>query len=285
MSVNIVNKTTGDLTRVAGNATDKVGNLSALKTTDKSSAVAAINELVEQKIGIYNNPGFHNSIYRGENLGTEVTQDQWDAISAGTFDDLFIGDYWTINGTVYRIAAFDYWLHSGDTECTTHHVVIVPDSSLYNAQMNTSNITTGGYISSAMYTANLTQAKTSIKGDFNATHILSHREYLTNAVTSGRASAGAWVDSDIELMNESMVYGKHFEPVSDGSNVPCAYTVDTSQLPLFALEHSRICNRAHWWLRDVVSATHFAQVTFDGLCLFTDASIALGVRPAFGICK
>ena len=39
MSVNIVNKTTGDLTRVAGISTDKVGNLNALTTTDKTSIV------------------------------------------------------------------------------------------------------------------------------------------------------------------------------------------------------------------------------------------------------
>ena len=45
MSVNIVNKTTGDLTRVAGNATDKVGNLDTLTTTDKSSIVGGVNEV------------------------------------------------------------------------------------------------------------------------------------------------------------------------------------------------------------------------------------------------
>jgi hypothetical protein len=45
MSVNIVNQTTGDLTQVAGNATDKVGNLSAATTTDKSSVVAMVNEI------------------------------------------------------------------------------------------------------------------------------------------------------------------------------------------------------------------------------------------------
>ena len=54
MSVNIVNKTTGDLTRVAGNATDKVGNLDALTTTDKSSCVGAINELFYRGGGIGN---------------------------------------------------------------------------------------------------------------------------------------------------------------------------------------------------------------------------------------
>lgn len=45
MSMNLVDKTTGDLTPVAGNATDKVGNLSAATTTDKSSVVGAINEV------------------------------------------------------------------------------------------------------------------------------------------------------------------------------------------------------------------------------------------------
>lgn len=45
MSMNLVNKTTGDLTPIAGNATDKVGDLSALTTTDKSSVVGAINEV------------------------------------------------------------------------------------------------------------------------------------------------------------------------------------------------------------------------------------------------
>ena len=39
------------------------------------------------------NAGFHNSIYRGKNLGTSVSSAQYAEISAGTFKDLFIGDY------------------------------------------------------------------------------------------------------------------------------------------------------------------------------------------------
>ena len=260
-----------------------VGTLADLETETKTSLVAAINELVEKGVGNYGNAGFHNSIYRGESLGTEVTTEQYEAISAGTFDDMFIGDYWTINGTVYRIAAFDYWLHCGDTECTTHHVVVVPDVNMYTAQMNASNVTTGGYIGSAMYTANLAPAKTTINADFGAAHILTHREYLVNTVASGRPSAGSWYDSDIELMNEHMVYGKHFEPTSDGTNVPAIYTIDNAQLPLFALDHSKICNRAGWWLRDVVSAASFADVYNTGHCASYGASGAYGVRPAFGI--
>ena len=77
--------------------------------------------------------GSHNAIYRGKNLGTTVTTAQYSAISAGTFTDLFIGDYWVINGVNWRIAAFDYWYNKGDTACSTHHVVVVPDSSLGSA--------------------------------------------------------------------------------------------------------------------------------------------------------
>lgn len=251
-------------------------------------------EGTEAKIAplLFNNAGAHNAIYRGKSLGSTVTTAQYAAIKAGTFDDLYIGDYWTIGGVNYRIAAFDYYLNSGDTSCTTHHVVIVPDTCLYNAQMhNTSsggyeggaaNTTTGGYVGSDMYKSNLEQAKTTIKSAFSG-HVLKHRIYLTNAVANGRASGGAWCDSEVDLMCEQMVYGSGiFSPVSDGSNVPANYRVEKSQLPLFQHEPSRICNRATWWLRDVITASFFAHVANDGNASY-DASPSYGVRPAFCI--
>lgn len=252
-------------------------------------------EGTEAKIAplLFNNAGAHNAIYRGKSLGSTVTTAQYAAIKAGTFDDLYIGDYWTIGGVNYRIAAFDYYLNSGDTSCNTHHVVIVPDTCLYNAQMhNTSsggyeagaaNTTAGGYVGSDMYKSNLEQAKTTIKSAFSG-HVLKHRIYLTNAVANGRASGGAWCDSEVDLMCEQMVYGSGiFSPVSDGSNVPANYRVEKSQLPLFQHEPSRICNRATWWLRDVITASYFAYVSDDGTADYHYASNSLGVRPAFCI--
>ena len=252
-------------------------------------------EGTEAKIAplLFNNAGAHNAIYRGKSLGSTVTTAQYAAIKAGTFDDLYIGDYWTIGGVNYRIAAFDYYLNSGDTNCTTHHVVIVPDTCLYNAQMhNTSsggyeggaaNTTTGGYVGSDMYKSNLEQAKTTIKSAFSG-HVLKHRIYLTNAVANGRASGGAWCDSEVDLMCEQMVYGSGiFSPVSDGSNVPANYRVEKSQLPLFQHEPSRICNRATWWLRDVITASLFAIVSAYGIASSGGASYSFGVRPAFCI--
>lgn len=252
-------------------------------------------EGTEAKIAplLFNNAGAHNAIYRGKSLGSTVTTAQYAAIKAGTFDDLYIGDYWTIGGVNYRIAAFDYYLNSGDTSCTTHHVVIVPDTCLYNAQMhNTSsggyeggaaNTTAGGYVGSDMYKSNLEQAKTIIKSAFSG-HVLKHRIYLTNAVANGRASGGAWCDSEVDLMCEQMVYGSGiFSPVSDGSNVPANYRVEKSQLPLFQHEPSRICNRNNWWLRDVITASCFANVGYYGYADYYYASNSDGVRPAFCI--
>ena len=249
---------------------------------DLKEYMEGVNTILEQLT--YDNAGAHNSIYRGKNLGTTVTEEQWEAISSGTFTDLYIGDYWVIGGVNWRIAAFDYYLNCGDTSFTKHHAVIVPDTCLYNAQMNTTNVTTGAYKGSAMYTANLTQAKSTINSAFGSSHVLSHRIYLSNATSNGRASAGEWTDSTVDLMCEHMVYGSGiFSPVSDGSNVPNNYRVEKGQLPLFALEPSRICNRAAWWLRDVITAAYFAGVDGRGDANCLIASYSFGVRPAFCI--
>ena len=266
---------------------DSKGNVSNLEDVLSDSSVKESVDYINNNLNA-SNAGAHNSIYRGKYLGNGLTTEQKAQISAGTFNDLYIGDYWTIGGVNYRIAAFDYWLNSGDTQCTKHHVVIVPDTCLYTAKMNTTNVTTGAYIGSEMYTTNLEQAKTIINDAFGSANILSHREYLPNAIKATSdptyESAGSWYDSTVELMNERMVYGADvFHNIEVNGAIPMNYTIDKSQLPLFALEPSKICNRATWWLRDVVSSARFADVSNDGLATNSGASNAYGVRPAFGI--
>lgn len=233
---------------------------------------------------LYDNSGAHNAIYRGKYLGSSVTETQWDAISAGTFDDLYVGDYWTIGGVNWRIAAFDYYYNCGDTNFTKHHAVIVPDTVLYTHAMNDTNITTGAYVGSKMYTEGLEQAKTTISNAFGSSHVLSHRIYLSNATSNGKASAGAWTDSTVDLMCEHMVYGSGiFSPVSDGSTVPNNYRVEKSQLPLFAHNPRMIGTHSTWWLRDVITSAAFALVSSGGDADCRSASYAFGVRPAFCI--
>lgn len=223
----------------------------------------------------------HNCIYRGKNLGTSVTAEQYAAISSGKFTDLYIGDYWVIKGVTYRIAAFDYYYNCGDTNFTKHHVVIVPDTSLYKAQMNTSNVTTGGYTGSAMYKSNLAQAKTTIKAAFGSAHVLTKRELLTNAVNGNTPSGWAWFDSDVELMNEVQVYGSVAWGAHDGNGYNVAS--GDGQFPLFMFDRTKLHNREDYWLRDVSSATAFSTVSSGGNAHNDYASNSIGVRPAFCI--
>lgn len=293
--ISIQTKKMGDLqtvTEVAKTDLLIVHDGSGMKTVTMDDFVGKDMDALTEKVTgfegqlaplIYNGAAAHNAIYRGKNLGTTVTAAQYAAISAGTFEDLYIGDYWTIGGINYRIAAFDYYWNCGDNAIPPHHAVIVPEKNLYNAVMNTTDTTTGGYVGSQMYTTNLAQAKTTIKAAFVG-HVVNHRIYLVNAVANGYSSGGAWVDSEVDLMNEQMVYGSGiFSPVSTGSAVPANYRVEKNQLPLFAMNPAMLNTRENYWLRDVITASYFAYVAGNGLAACASASASRGVRPAFCI--
>lgn len=268
-------------------------NITPFQLTDNftmenfNSRIEAINALTYSDVDAApatSTAGSHNSTYRGKALGSAVTDAQWAAIKAGTFDDLYIGDYWTISGVNYRIAAFDYYYRTGDAQCTVHHVTLVPDANMYTRAMNDTNITTGAYVGSKMYTEGLTQAKTTINSAFGEAHVLNHRQYLQNATTDGYASGGSWYDSTVELMTEQNVYGgKIFSNIRNGTALANSYTVDKSQYPLFAFRPDMISNYQWFWLRDVVSDSYFASVNGHGYASSNYASGDSGVRPAFSI--
>lgn len=237
-------------------------------TNDQTKKVKAKNLL---NVLVPKNAGAHNSIYRGRDI-TDLFYDGTlsQQIAAGTFDDIFVGDYiiGRVSNRKYLVADINYRLHSGDTECTTPHVLMIPERTMGTAKMNDSNITTGGYTGSKMYTDYLAPFKTIIQNDFETSHILSHKALLTNAVSNGASSGWAWFDSTIELMNECMVYGHN----ARGSSAGYETGADKSQLSLFKLDHSKTIavddagNRMWYWLRDVASASAFAYVSQQRLC-------------------
>jgi hypothetical protein len=259
------------------------GNKLLVGTTDGNKAIAAEDALFAMLDG-FAPVELRRVLFRGKNLGTALTAVQKAAIKDGSFKGMFLGDYWSIGGRIWRIVDMDYWYNCGDTAFTSHHLVIMPDEALYNAQMNTTNVTTGGYVGSAMYKSNLANAKTIVNAAFQGS-VLTHREYLCNAVANGRPSGGAWFDSSIELPNEPMMYGHpHFSPTSDGSTVPSIYTISKTQLALFMVCPRFIVNRSYnQWLRDVVSSASFANVHGCGYADYIGASDSHGVRPVFPV--
>lgn len=268
----------------AGSASDDATAAENAKTAAETAATNAENAAAPVLAILSSGAGAHNSLYRGKNLGSSVTAEQYAAIAAGTFDDLYIGDFWTIGGVTYRIAAFDYYLQTGDTPCTDHHATIVPDGVMYNAAMNDNNTTVGAYASSKMRISGLDQAKAKIVADFGQTHILTHRLFLQNSVTDDYASGGSWYDSELDLMTEQSVYGgRVFGNARSGTAKAASNTVDKSQYPLFTFRPDLLVVGTPWFLRDVASAVEFCSISAAGNAASSGASGELGVRPAFSI--
>lgn len=259
--------------------------LKSISQSDNKITITDGNDLqtIIEKAPLANNAGAHNSIFRGKYLGNALTEAQSAAIQAGTFDDLYIGDYWTIDGVDYVIVAFDYYYNTGDRACTTHHAVIVPRNPLYDAKMTTSIYVTGAYVGSDMYTTNLNTAKTTITNAFGSDHLLTIRQYFQNAVTDNYENGGTWCDATVWLMAEANVYGSNVFKSHRNSTRQVNYcSLDNRQYPYFAYALPNE-TRQWYWLRDVTSESGFAAVDIYGNSQAYSTSAPTGVRPAFCI--
>ena len=227
-----------------------------------------------------NSIAFHNSYPRCKYLGTSLTDAQNTAIKNRAYEDLFIGDYWTINGVNWRIVAIDYYYNAGDTNFDKGNIIVMPDTVLYSAQMNETNTTSGGYAGSLMRTQNLNNARTIAQNAFGS-HLANHRIVLTNSVDASGPNNWSWYDSDgVELPNEVQIYGTRvWGSALKGFDV----ATQKQQFPLLALAPQFVNIRQTYWLQDVSSASvsgYFADVGLGGAADGYFASGSFGVRPS-----
>ena len=171
---------------------------------------AAVNGL-NSKIGNPNTAGYHNSVYRGNNITSYLTNGSlWNRIKGtngyALFDDLFLGDYITVGSNSYAIVDFDYYLRTGSVDVTEHHIVMMPvgnmnipagtvlyglsdtltllngDDVTYKetatafkwnatAEAPNTNSTKGGYKFSRMRTIIMKAADTIVVNAFGASHV------------------------------------------------------------------------------------------------------------------
>ncbi len=250
----------------------------------------------------------HNNIFRGDDLFAKgyTIDDICAMIADGSFSDIYIGDYFTLSGSIenvpcfveqtgddgakslvestqtvnydtkFRIAGLDTYLNTGDTAFVQHHAVIVPDGVIGNNRMNSTNTTTGGYVSSFMFASVLPVYNTHFDVKLN-NHLLSHREILSNNVTGNQASGWAWADVKINLMSEPEVYGSNLW----GNKYDVG--VNYRQLPLFRIASKYICNRNWCWLNAVAGGNDFVAMTSNGNATRNGAGVALAVYPCFSI--
>lgn len=250
----------------------------------------------------------HNNIFRGDDLfarGYDIN-DICAMISDGSFSDIYIGDYFTLSGSIknvpcfveqtdasgnktlvestqtvnydtqFRIAGLDTYLNTGNTAFTQHHAVIVPDENIGTNRMNSTNTTTDGYVGSFMFASVLPVYNTHFSAKLN-NHLLSHREILSNSVTGNQASGWAWADVKINLMSEPEVYGSNLW----GNKYDAG--VNYRQFPLFRIASKYICNRNWYWLNTIAGGSDFTAMTSNGNATRNGAGVALAVRPCFCI--
>lgn len=151
----------------------------------------------------------HRNTYRGKNLGTTFTDEQKEAIANGTFDDLYVGDYWNINGYTWRIADIDFFIDSlkpSDYEkITNHHLVMIPDFGLYKTKM-LNDSTIPGYVNGVFNTSTKNQAINLIKSSFGENSMMN----FIAQVSSGSKHYHAFIVTNIVIPQSSWIFGNYF---------------------------------------------------------------------------
>ena len=234
---------------------------------------AATAEMVERVVSTYMtglSPEMHRNIFRGKSLGESITAEQLEVIRDGSFRDLYVGDYWEINGTKYRIADINYWRNVGYPESEKvqkPHILIVPDTVLGSGQMHTSNSTYGGYRNSEMKSTRLNNIAKTLPDTFKSL-LLTHRMF----------SDGAWINASVDLMSEVMVHGTYI--CTDNSN---KQTSDTQQLALFRLAPELKTIGVNYWLRNVAGSQTYTLISQYGDASSDMATSTYGIRPVFAV--
>ena len=286
-----------DLTEATSLAQTDAVAVDGASGTRKLSMTQAFGRLADT---FSQNSYFHRNIYRGQKLGNSFTSDQKNAIRSGTFDNLYIGDYWSDGGTDWIIADMDYWYGIGRDSATlikSHHVNIIPRLSMGTAVMNTTATNEGGYVSANIRTK-FNNIVSQVNNFFGGGSLMNAPRVFSTAADGGMATAMNWIDNcTCELMSERMVYGSPVFEIQNGkpagaSNQNSAFawnhTTDMNQLALFRLAprfrmasgDGQIDNG--WWLNTMAKWDHFCCCIYGRADCLPD-NTALGIRPIMGI--
>ena len=272
---------------------------------------------------LINRGAYHNSIYRGAYLGDTFTDAQKTAIKNGTFDNMFIGDYWSrpdlrdANGTTieWQIAAFNYFQGKGqDAQSNvptarygglnkTNHIVVIPRYAITTSTMAPPSgqpTTTGGYGNTVLKESGLSAIATNyIDAMFGRLYRYSVWSRLCVAANNGVESGWAWMLRSYDLPTSRSTCGCIGAFVLGAATTPfyANPTTQSTQFPLFMFNPGNIFNNTSQvtigtvppktgatWLQDVVHAGDFAILSYSGIHGVMNVLTNYVVRPLAYIC-
>ena len=242
-------------------------------------------------------PEMHRNIFRGKNLGNAIGGDQLSEIYAGTFHDLWVGDYWNLGGVKWRIVDIDYW-----QDLTEHHVLVMPDDPLSELPgLNEGAVPMGlgnmsGYDASALISV-----------------LNSNREYFLNlfenyiftrpGVKYPKLEGEGWKNVEstytdalaVDIPTDIMMFGCSMF-TNDNTKLlsthwaGVSYVQETSQLALMKLDPKKTKSTRNYWLRNFIythenemSALYVTDDGFVAIDTATSATALHGVRPIVAI--
>lgn len=276
--------------------------LSDLSNVDKNDLAGSIQKIIKfaKLFDECQGAGFHNSIYRGKNLGSVFTDEQKEAVRSGTFDDLFIGDYWEFNDVSYnwedddgsiqtstwsgkmRVAHFNY--HVGNWK---HQLMIFPDDNLFSRKYSDTSPITVAYANSDIRNkkSGLLRAKELFTACFKENILTDSYACIYHSIVDGKQADPAWEYSiGCELLSEGMCLGSIITGNSDVScpGEGCGRAINECiQVNLFRY-HTRLV-AGDFLLQDIVSSTKCAMISLGGRAYTRVIDIAAGVRPYFTV--
>lgn len=261
----------------------------------KTEEIKQYSEAIEYSRALYFASKNHRNIYRGKCIGDAdegLTSAQEDAIRNGTFDDIYIGDYWidSFGGKNY-VADIDYWLHRGTD---SHHLIILHDGLVSSLSAFVGTMDQRGCIdlianasSSHPFQPNMTAVQTISWDSFDS--------------VSGKIAGRKTEASDIigEALSETMVFGSRINGITnDGTNGEWTSASFRPQLAIFSLrpdfltcyikDSLEIANEAgtpftHVWLQDYCSSSAYAAIDLNGNPCRAESSLSSGYCMAYYI--
>lgn len=244
--------------------------------------------------------GMRRNVFRGKYLGTSYTTAQKAAVASGTFEDLYLGDYWTINGVNWRIVDFDYYyLQGGPTRITWHHLVVMPDTHLRAGAMNAnaSKGNAGAYAGSDARSVHRPPMATTIKAAFPGDSVFDFSTGITSDMVvsgSGTISGGGYsqVSTPLELPSGTQLFGNNASLPGATGNVTILHLEDAGgQFALFRLcpwfvpipnpSGNPADHGVLYWTRDVLNQATWSCVNSYGQLSAAVSTAAYGMRPYF----
>lgn len=245
-------------------------------------------------------PEMHKEIFRGKSLGSTFTAAQQQALSDGSFHDLWLGDYWESGETKYRIVDFDYYYNTNKlssdsaSNVLSHHLVVMPDDGLTDTQTAFgSSASSWKYTDSILRTGStMSQTRSVIQSFFGGDHICSHRDNCIVAVRF-KGSTDDSVYTDRTLITMTIEVPSVYHILGLPNNIARSGNWQyVNQFRLFQLRPEYIpVKDKNYWTKDISSysatSNNYAAITISNrsntneIRTPTNVTVAATIRPYF----